>query len=165
MIVSIIVAADKNWVIGIEGKMPWHLPADMKHFKEITTGHHVIMGRRTFEDIGKPLPNRTNIIISRNKDLKIEGCVVVHDIREALDFAKAAGEKECFVIGGGTIYMSSLLWADKVYLTKIEAVVAGDTYFPPLEETNWKETEHKIYKADEKNEYDFVFSVFERVSG
>ena len=117
MIVSMIVAAAENDVIGKDNQLVWHLPADMKYFKQTTSGHCIIMGRKTFDALGKPLPNRTNIIITRQEDFSVDGCVVVNQLQQAIDFSKDQGEIECFIIGGGDIFIQALVWTDKIYLT------------------------------------------------
>lgn len=138
MQISIIAAVSANGVIGSDNDMPWHIPEDLRRFKEITSGHHVIMGRNTYESIGKPLPNRTNIIITRNKDYKADGCIVVHTLQEALGYSRDKKEKEVFIIGGGQIYDQTIQMANKIYLTRIQEVVKGDTYFPFIDfEKTW----------------------------
>lgn len=151
---SIIAAASRNNVIGKDNKLPWRLPADLAHFKELTLGHTVILGRKTFESIGRPLPNRRNIVITRNKNFKPEGVEVVHSIEEALSLAD--DDNEVFVIGGEEIYKQALPLVDKVYLTKVQAEVDGDAYFPELGD-EWKEVSKIENKADEENEYDYDF--------
>tara|TARA_Y100000389_G_C17464848_1_gene524624 strand:+ start:1466 stop:1930 length:465 start_codon:yes stop_codon:yes gene_type:complete len=138
--VSLIAAVSKNGVIGVDNKLPWYIPQDLKRFKELTTNNVVVMGRKTYESIGKPLPNRLNIVVSRNKDLEIDGCLVVNNIPKAIK--KAGHDKEIFIIGGGEIYKESLIFADKIYLTKINTVHEGDTTFPKLNEF-WVETERE----------------------
>ena len=140
MIISIIAAVSDNNVIGKNNKLPWHLPEDLKRFKEVTSGHTVIMGRKTYESIGRPLPNRVNIVITRNKDFKPKGVKVVHSIEEALSLASEAGETETFIIGGAEIYKQALPLANKIYLTRINKNYKGDAYFPELGK-EWKETE------------------------
>lgn len=138
MTISIIVAVAKNNVIGKDNKLPWHLPEDLKHFKELTSGHTVIMGRKTFESIGRPLPNRKNIVISRNENFKANDMEVVHSIEQALDLTK--NEDEVFIIGGAEIYKQALLLVNKIYLTRINKDYEGDAYFPELG-PEWKEAE------------------------
>lgn len=164
MIVSILVAASQNNVIGINNKLPWHLPADMKYFKQMTTGHHVIMGRKTFEALGKPLKDRTNIIITRQENLKIEGAIVVNDLKAAIERSKKDGEAECFVIGGGNIISQAILWADKIYLTTIYHDFEGDTFMTPINKEDWTEVKNEKHEPDEKNKYAYAFRVFERNS-
>lgn len=162
MQVSIIVAMANNNAIGKDNKMPWHLPADLKHFRQLTTGHYIIMGRKTYESIGKPLPNRTSVIITRNTDYKAEGGVVVESIEEALEKAKGAGEKEVFIIGGAQIYEQTISMANRIYLTKIDADFEADTFFPKLSK-EWKEAGKKeVFSPDEKNAYTYSFLTLER---
>ncbi len=162
MIVSMIVAAAQNDVIGKENQLPWHMPADMKYFKQTTSGHCIIMGRKTFDALGKPLPNRTNIIITRQEDFSAEGCMVVNQLQQAIDYAKDHGETECFIIGGGDIFIQALVWTDKVYLTRIHHDFEGDTFFPALSKTDWKEVLNDKHLPDEKNKFPYSFEVFER---
>ncbi|MEP7127833.1 MAG: dihydrofolate reductase [Chitinophagales bacterium] len=162
MIISLIVAAAENNVIGMEGKLPWHLPADMKYFKQTTAGHVVIMGRGTYDSLGKPLPGRTNIVITRQQNYNALGCVVVGNLKAAIDHAVEKGEQEAFIIGGGDIFIQSVLWADRIYLTRIFHSFEGDTFFPTLNEEDWKMVHEQRHQADEKNRYAFAFQVFER---
>ncbi|HEY8402167.1 MAG TPA: dihydrofolate reductase [Cytophagaceae bacterium] len=157
MIVSVIVATSANKVIGKDNKLPWHLPADLQYFKNLTMGHHIIMGRKTYDSIGKPLPGRTSVIITRQKDYKAEGAVVTHSIEEALEIARRNGDTEAFVIGGAEIIHEFLPIVDKIYLTEIHAEFEGDTFLHLPESTEWKEVKRTDRKADEKNKYDFSF--------
>lgn len=161
MKVSLIAAASENNVIGVHGNLPWHLPDDFKRFKALTSGHPVVMGRKTFESIGKPLPGRRNIVISRSVDA-IEGCDVVRSVQAALDLALDSGAEEVWVIGGGEIYKEALPLADKVDLTRVHANVEGDVMFPELDMNEWKEVFHEEHPADEKHKFSFAFSTFER---
>ena len=162
-IISIIVAVSKNGVIGKEGDTPWYLPAEMAYFKEKTMGHPIIMGRKTHESIGRALPGRYNIVITRNKNFKAEGCDVVNSQEEALEKAKSAeGGEEVFVIGGESIYKEALPLSDKIYLTKVSAEVEGDKFFK-FDPTNWKQTFSEKHKADGSNKYDYEFTVLERL--
>lgn len=159
---SLLVAMARNRVIGAKNDLPWYLPADLKRFKELTTGHTVIMGRTTFESIvariGKPLPNRTNIILTRDANYAApEGCVVVTSLEEAL--SKASGE-EVFVIGGGQVFEQALSRAGKIYLTRVEADIEGDVLFPELG-PEWKQVSSEPHPADDKNEYPYTFVVLE----
>ena len=167
MKVSLIVAVSKNGVIGKDNDLIWHLPKDMQFFKETTMGHHVIMGRKNFESIPhkySPLPNRTNVVITRQADYTAEGCVVVNSVEAALQIAKQNGDAEPFIIGGGQIYKLALEanLADKIYLTKVHHSFEGDTFFPELN-TEWKEMERIDHKADEKHAHDFSFLTFEKI--
>ncbi|WP_117235788.1 type 3 dihydrofolate reductase [Vibrio maerlii] len=161
MIISMIAAMANNRIIGKDNQMPWHLPADFAWFKRCTMGKPVVMGRKTYESIGRPLPGRTNIVISRDASLKIEGVVTVTSIEEAL---KAAGNvEEVMIIGGGSIYESCLPLADKLYLTFIQAEVDGDTQFPSWGEA-YQESYSEAFTANEKNQYDMRFVVLEKSS-
>ncbi len=162
MTVSIIVAASQNDVIGNDNKLPWHLPADMKYFKTVTTGHCIIMGRKTFEALGKPLPNRTNIIITRQEDFSAQGCVVVNDIKHAIDYAKSTGDTECFIIGGGDVFVQSLIWAERIYLTRIAHKFEGDTFFTKPDSDDWELVKEERHTPDEKNKFSYSFQVYDR---
>lgn len=166
MIVSLIVAVSENGVIGKNNDLVWHLPNDMNFFKQTTTGHHVIMGRKNFESIPhkyRPLPKRENIIITRKKKYTAEGCFIVHSIQEAIQLAKKDGETEVFVIGGGEIYTLSLELdlIDKIYLTKVHAKFEGDTFFPVLD-SKWKVTSIRKNKKDENHAYNYDFVTLEK---
>jgi dihydrofolate reductase len=155
--IKIIVAMSENRVIGNNNELIWKLSSDLKRFKELTTGHPVVMGRKTYESIGRPLPNRRNIIITRNSEYEVEGCEVVSSLEEALLLTN----NDCFIIGGGEIYKQSLEIADKVYLTVVHKDFEGDTSFPELNET-WVSIDSKDFEADEKNEYNYSFIEYER---
>jgi dihydrofolate reductase len=161
MTISIVVAVSQNNVIGQDNKLPWHLPADFKYFKRLTMGHPVIMGRSTYESIGKALPGRTNIIITRQEDYQAEGCVVVGDLNSAFEIAKQADTEECFIIGGGDIIRQSLIWADKLYVTRIFHNFEGDTFFPQLNQDDWQMIHEERHLPDEKNHYAYAFQVYE----
>ncbi|MFI5135388.1 MAG: dihydrofolate reductase [Chitinophagales bacterium] len=160
MIISILVAVSQNNVIGRENKIPWHLPADMKYFKQLTMNHHIIMGRATYESIGRPLPGRVNVVVTRQENYSAPDCVVVSDIRSAFDYCIQHGETECFVIGGGDIIRQSLVWADKVYMTAIFHDFEGDTFFPELNPDDWKLVSEERHLPDEKNHYAFAFRIY-----
>jgi len=161
MTISIIVAVSQNNVIGQENKLPWHLPADMKYFKQLTMGHPIIMGRSTYESIGKALPGRVNIVITRQEDFVAEGCVVVGDLKSAFEIAKQDSSDECFIIGGGDIIRQSLVWADKLYITRIFHNFEGDTFFPQLSKDDWNLIREDRHLPDEKNHYAYAFQLFE----
>lgn len=163
MIISLLLAADEQNGIGINNQLLCHLPADLKYFKQITTGHCIAMGRKTFDSIGKPLPNRTNIVITRNKDLVIEGCVIAGSLEEAIGYAREQNETELVIIGGGVIFKESLPIADKIYLTRIHHTFEADTFFPELNEAEFKLVKDEYHEPDEKNKYPFSFQVFERI--
>jgi dihydrofolate reductase len=160
MTVSLVVAASKNNVIGRDGELPWHLPEDLRHFRRITTGKPVIMGRKTFESIGRPLPDRHNIVMTRDPDYAAEGCDVVDSVAEALDVAGDADE--VMVIGGGQVYRDFLPRADRIYMTRVQAEVQGDTRFPRIEGNAWRLVSAEHHAADEKHEFAFEMMVFER---
>lgn len=163
MIISCIVAVAKNNVIGKDNDIPWYLPADLKYFKKVTTGHHIIMGRKCYQSIGRPLPNRTNVIITRDPFFISTNCLVAHSIEEALNIAHDNGEKECFIIGGGTIYQQTQdLW-DKLYLTTVDIEPEGDIYFADLNNKKWKTISEERHKKDDKNKYDYTFSILEKI--
>ena len=164
--VALIVAVAENGVIGKDNDLIWHLPKDMRFFKETTIGHHVIMGRKNFESIPhkyRPLTDRTNIVITRQLGFKAEGCIVVNSVVAALDIAKNNGDTEPFIIGGGQIYKISLEQnlVDRIYLTKIHHTFDGDTFFPELN-SEWKEINREDCFSDEKNKYDYSFLVLEK---
>ncbi|MFC8152157.1 dihydrofolate reductase [Bacillus paralicheniformis] len=159
--ISLITAMDRNRLIGKDNDLPWHLPQDLKYFKEVTKGHAVIMGRKTFESIGRPLPHRENIIVTSNKELDIPNCQVMHSAEEAVRFAKNKNE-ECFVIGGSTLYAEILPFADKLYVTKIDENFEGDRYFPEFSEAEWEIVSRRKGLKDDKNPYDYEFLVYQR---
>ena len=158
---TIVVAMGLKNEIGADNKLLWHLPTDLKNFKEITTDHPIIMGRKTFESIGKALPNRTNIVVSRKKDWFQEGILIVGSIKEAIKFAKKIDE-EIFIIGGGNIYEQTLEVTDKLEVTQVKAELEADVFFPKIDEKIWQKTNEVCHEKDEKNEYDFCFQTWER---
>jgi dihydrofolate reductase len=163
--VSLIVATAENNVIGKDNTLIWHLPADMKFFKEKTTGHCVITGRKNYESIPekfRPLPNRTNIVVTRQKDYRASGAIVAASLEEAIQKAKQTGDTEIFIIGGGEIYKQSLAFADKIYLTKVHHHFEGDAFFPELNANEWKETNKICGVLDEKNKYPHDFITYEK---
>jgi dihydrofolate reductase len=160
MTISIIVAASENNVIGKDNTLPWHLPNDLKYFKDKTMGHCVVMGRKNFESIPdkfRPLSGRTNIVITRQKDYRPQGSIIIHSIDDAIQFAKEQGETDCFVVGGGEIFKQSIHLCDVIYITRIHQQIEGDIFFPKLNPAEWKEVSREDFKADEKNEYDYSF--------
>jgi dihydrofolate reductase len=161
MTLSLLVAADSQNVIGKNNALPWHLPNDLRYFKNLTWGMPILMGRKTFESIGKPLPGRKSIVITRNKDWKHEGVTIVHSVEEAVSVAKEDDVEEIFVIGGAEIFTSSLPTASRIYLTRIHHVFDGDVYFPELS-SQWKQVSERHCAADEKNPYAHSFGVWER---
>lgn len=155
-----IAAAAENNALGKENDLVWHLPDDFKRFKKLTTGHHIIMGRKTFESFPQPLPNRTHIIITRNKDYKAKGAVVVHSLERALEIAK--GDPQPFIIGGGEIYKLALPHSDKIELTRVHSDFKADTFFPEIDETNWSLVKEEYHPADENHKYAFTYLTYER---
>lgn len=160
-VITMIAAAGANNELGKDGDLVWHLPDDFKRFKSLTTGHHIIMGRKTFESFPKPLPNRTHIILTRDKNYTTDGGIVVHDLNTAL--AAAASDEEPFIIGGGEIYKLGLEVADRIELTRVHGKFDVDTYFPEFEEKKWKLVRTEHHPVDEKHEYSFDFETWERV--
>jgi dihydrofolate reductase len=159
MIVSQIAAMSENHVIGKDNQLLWHMPNDLKHFKNTTSGHTVIMGRKTFDSVGKPLPKRRNIIITR-QHITIEGCEVVNSIEAALALCK--DEDEVFIVGGAHIYQQSLHLTDRIYLTIIHHQFEGDSFFPEISKNEWKEVSHESHPADDKNAFPYSFVTYER---
>lgn len=157
--VSLIWAMAKNRVIGNHNTLPWHLPADLRHFRDTTTGHCIIMGRKNYESIGRPLPNRNNIILTNNPSFEAAGCIVVHCIEQALQQCR---EEEIFIIGGAEIYRLFLPLAQRLYITEIDAEADGDTFFPEYDTQEWQETERRSYHSDEKNPYSYSFVKYQR---
>ncbi len=163
MLVSAIVAAAQNNVIGKDNQIPWYLPADLAYFKRTTLGHHILMGRNSFRSIGRPLPKRTNIVITRDPYFSAEGVLVAHSLEEALGIAFDNGETEAFIIGGGAIYRDSMdLW-DRLYLTEVETAPEGDVFFPEIDPAQWRETFREFHPADEKNAFGYTFRILERI--
>ena len=162
MIISAIVAMANNNVIGKNNDIPWYLPADLKYFKKTTIGHHILMGRKSFQSIGRPLPKRTNIIITRDPYFISSNCLVARTIQEGLEMAYDNHEKECFIIGGGTIYEQTKdLW-DRLYLTQVALDVEGDVFFPKLNMDEWSLISKVDNAPDEKNPYHYSFKVYNR---
>lgn len=155
--IKLIVATSKNRIIGNDNKLIWKLSSDLKRFKQLTIENNVVMGRKTFESIGKPLPNRRNIILTKNTNYEVDGCDVVSSLEEAFLLTN----NNCFVIGGGEIYKQSIQVADKIYLTLIDCELQGDTYFPEID-NSWRQVTREDYKSDEKNQYNYSFLEYER---
>lgn len=165
MTISLIAALTRNRVIGVNNGLPWHLPDDMKYFMQTTKGHHVVMGRKNYESIPekfRPLPNRTNMVVTRQPKLTLPGCTVVHSVQEAVEIAKGAGEQELFIIGGSAIYQLGLPMAYRLYLTEIKAELAGDTHFPELNGKEWREKSRVPHGIDARHAYAFDFVIYER---
>ncbi|PIQ75807.1 dihydrofolate reductase [Candidatus Peregrinibacteria bacterium CG10_big_fil_rev_8_21_14_0_10_49_24] len=160
MRISLIVAASENNVIGRNNDLPWSLPDDLQHFRTVTEGSPIILGRKNYESIGRPLPRRRNIVISRQPNLSIDGCEVVASLEEALDLVKQ--EDEVFVIGGGEIYRQALPSADRIYLTRVHADIEGDVFFPELSEEDWEEVSREEHLADDRHAYAFTYRTLDR---
>lgn len=164
MRIAQVVAVSQNHAIGKDNKLIWHLPADLKHYKEITMGHHMIMGRKTYESIGRPLPGRTTVIITRDKDYKAEGCVIVNSLEEGLEVARSANDAEACIVGGGEIFRQAMHLTDKIYLTVINEHFDGDTFYPELDPKQWNLVKREDFHPDEKNKYYYSFCEYERVA-
>lgn len=161
MRISLILAASENNVIGKDNALPWRLPADLKYFKAITLGKPVLMGRKTWDSIGKPLPGRLNIVVTRQREMSLPGAVVAADLNEAI---QAAGQaEELMVIGGAEIFRKLLPRADRIYLTRVHAVIDGDVFFPELDAHDWQERSREDYAADERHAFGYSFLVLERL--
>jgi dihydrofolate reductase len=162
MSVSLVVAVSENGVIGRDGGLPWHLPADLKHFRAVTMDHSILMGRKTHASIGRPLPGRRNLILSRDHGYRAEGCLVVNSMDAALQ--TAGPEEELMVVGGEALYRLTLPLAQRIYLTRVHAVFEGSVRFPALQVSDWKESRREDYRADAKNPYHYSFVWLERCS-
>jgi len=163
---AIVVAVASNGTIGFNNELPWRLPEDLKHFKRITMGHPIIMGRNTYDSIGKPLPGRTNIVVTRQQEWFADGVQVVHSLSQALDAGRRAavrdGVSEVMVIGGAEFYRQIIPQAECLYLTEVHAIVEGDAFFPAIDHGEWRELERKKYEADSRNPYPYSFVTLER---
>jgi dihydrofolate reductase len=160
MSISLIVAMAKNRTIGVNNTLPWRCPEDLKHFKALTMGHHMIMGRKTFDSIGKPLPGRTTVVVTRNFDMKIDGCTIAHSLPEAL--SACAGDEEIFIVGGADIYRQAVAVADTLYITEIQQDVTGDAHFPELDKAEWLETAREARSQETPQPLDFHFVTYRR---
>ncbi|WP_448518470.1 dihydrofolate reductase [Rhodoflexus sp.] len=156
MRISAIVAVADNGVIGYKGELPWHLPADLQYFKRLTTGHHILMGRKTFQSIGRPLPGRTSLVVSRTPGLVLAGAQTFTHIQDAIWEAQRRGEEELFIIGGAEIFAAAMPFLHRLYLTEVHATVQGDVYMPPIGE-DWVEMQRESRPADAKNTYPYTF--------
>jgi len=156
-IITIIAAIANNNALGKDNDLIWHLPADLKRFKKVTTGHHILMGRNTYESIGKPLPNRTTVIITRNKEYKADGCIVVNSIEKAIEVAKS--DEHIYIIGGAQIYKQAMVTnlVDQLDITQVHESFEADVFFPEIDLDTWKESAKEDFKADEKNKHDYSF--------
>ena len=158
--ITIIAAAGTNNELGKDNNLVWHLPDDFKRFKKLTTGHHIIMGRKTFQSFPKPLPNRIHIVITRNKDYHPEGAIIAHSMDEALEFAK--NDEQPFIIGGGEIYNIGMEVADKIELTRVNSSFEADTFFPEIPSDKWKLDSEEFHSKNEKHKFDFSYQTFIR---
>lgn len=156
--ITIIAAAGSNNELGKDNDLVWHLPKDFKRFKKLTTGHHIIMGRKTFQSFPKPLPNRVHIVITRNTDYHPEGAIIVHSMTEALEIAK--NDSQIFIIGGGEIYKLGMKIADKIELTRVNSSFEADTFFPEIPSDDWKLISEEFHLKDEKHKFDFSYQTF-----
>jgi len=161
MRLSLIVAMSRNRVIGVDNRLPWHLPGDLKRFRSLTMGHAIIMGRRTWESIGRPLPGRRMLVVSRRPDYRVEGATVWASLEDAL--AACSGDDEVFIIGGEQLFAAALPAADRIYLTVVEADFAGDTWMPEFDVAQWREVERTSVAADAANAHACTYSVYDRV--
>lgn len=165
MTISLIAALTRNRVIGRDNGLPWHLPDDMKYFMNTTKGHHVIMGRKNYDSIPekfRPLPNRTNLVVTRQQGLQLPKCTVTNSVEDAVEIARKVGETELFIIGGAAIYTLGLPMADRLYLTEIDTTLEGDTLFPAFARNEWKEILRQHHAIDERHAYPFDFVIYQR---
>lgn len=162
MIISLIAAMDEARGIGWNGRIPWRLSSDLKRFRELTMGHHIVVGRKTFESIGRPLPGRQTIIITRNPEFRADGCFIVRSVEEAIDLATSRGESEVFICGGSQIYAETIGAAQRFYLTMVHARVEADAFFPEWDESSWTGTSSTHHEADDKDEYSSTFVLLRR---
>ncbi len=163
MIISLIAAVSENGVIGADGGIPWRLPEDMKLFKQLTMGHYLIMGRKTYQSIGRPLPGRKMVVLSRQSGFSAQGCITSTSLEKALELAREDGETEAFIGGGAVIYAQALPKADRLYISRVHAVVPGDTFFPSFDEHSWQVVESQHYPLQSGQEYEFTFELLERI--
>jgi len=157
---SIIVAMARNHTIGINNTLPWRCPEDLKHFKALTMGHHMIMGRKTFDSIGKPLPGRTTVVVTRNTDLQIEGCRIAHSLKAAI--AACAGDDEIFIVGGAELYRQAITLVDTLYITEVQQEVEGDAHFPEFDKSAWRETSRAVNSQMTPQPLNFHFVTYHR---
>ena len=164
MLISLLVSISENNVIGKDNKIPWHISSDLKRFKRLTMGHHIIMGRKTYESIGKPLPGRTMIVLSKEQHSNQSSIIWAHSLQNALEIAKKAGDDEAFIIGGAAIFKLAMPMAHKLYLTRVHAIVAGDTFFPQFDSSKWLLVNKATYPSSEQDEYPFTYLDYRKIS-
>jgi dihydrofolate reductase len=165
MTLSIIAALSSNNVIGRNNQLPWHIGTDLKRFKALTMGHHLIMGRRTFDSVGRPLPGRVNVVITSNPAFSADGIVVVHSLEEGIRLATDSGDAEPFIAGGAVVFEQAIHRAERMYLTRVHAELEGDTFFPEFDDVReWQLTDSEHFEADEKNDYPYSFLTYERAA-
>jgi dihydrofolate reductase len=160
MSLSILVAMAANRTIGINNTLPWRCPEDLKHFKALTMGHHIIMGRKTFDSIGRPLPGRTTVVVTRNRELKIDGCLMAHSLQEAI--AACANDHAIFIVGGAELYAQAMPLADTLFITEIQQNVAGDAHFPEFSRTEWQEVSREQHHQETPQPLDYHFVTYRR---
>ena len=158
--ISIISAMASNRTIGIRNTLPWQLPEDLKHFKALTMGHHIVMGRKTYDSIGKPLPGRDTVIVTRNADFAVPGCLAVNSLEAALTVSH--GEEEVFFVGGAELYRQALAIAHRIYLTEIQRVFDGDAFFPEFDKSQWNETAREKHRTEGQNGFEYHFVIYDR---
>ena len=163
--IKILVACDENRVIGKDNQLIWHLPADLKRFKSLTTGHVILMGRKTYESIGKPLPNRTTIVITRQADFQAEGTIIAHSVDEAILKAKSLSREDIFIVGGAEIYTVSMALADQILLTQLHDIFEGDAFFPEISPETWEIVDRERGLTDEKNPFQYSFITYQKKDG
>lgn len=159
MSTSLIVAMARNRTIGVNNTLPWRCPEDLKHFKALTMGHHMIMGRKTFDSIGKPLPGRTTVVVTRDKNLKIEGCLIAHSLHDAIKACD--GDTEIFIVGGADVYAQSLLLANTLYITEIQQDVEGDAHFPAFDKSEWTEIAREVHSQETPQVLNYHFVTYQ----
>jgi len=162
MRVSLVVAAARNGVIGQDGEIPWKLPDDQRFFRQLTTGHCIVIGRKTFDSIGKALPGRKNLVLSRKPHEPVEGVEFFRELAKAIEWARDQGLAECFIAGGEAIYREGLEIADSIYLTRVEAEPEGDTHFPEIDEASWECVDRQPHEIDERHAYAFAIETWQR---
>lgn len=163
--IKILVACDENRVIGKDNQLIWHLPADLKRFKSLTTGHVILMGRKTYESIGKPLPNRTTIVITRQVDFQAEGTITAHSVEEAILKAKSLTREDIFIVGGAEIYSLSLALADQLLVTQLHDIFEGDAFFPEISSDIWEIVDRERGLTDEKNPFQYSYITYQKIHG